>query len=404
MAGYTILPIKTQVRQNATHVHKYGASMESDRRLETIGILSSGIAHDFNNLLVTIIGNADLTLKRLPPDDPTRQYVTNIKTASMRASDLVGQLLVYSGSGTMIRTPVEMHRIAEETVALLIIAIPPQVTLDIRYGDRSPIVLVNETQLRRIVMNLITNAADAIGYREGIIRITTGISKEIPGSDIELQPNDKHEWGFLEVADNGPGISPEIREHLFDPFYTTKPSGKGLGLAIVHEHVRENGGIITIGESSDGGARFTVFFPITDKREEQCTTKQVRKEAIAVSGGVLVIDDERDVLETTAGMLEDAGCTVYTASSGTEGIKCFKKKRNCIGLVIIDLTMPGKDGFALAREIREIHATVPIVLSSGYNQSVISNDSPVVSVNAYLQKPYQMDYLLATVAEWMSKT
>lgn len=303
----------------------------------------------------------------------------------------------------MIKKPVELFRIVEETVALLGAMIPPQITLDIRYGNRSQVLLINETQLRRIIMNLITNAAEAIGDSEGTIRITTGSIEQIPETDTDCRVTTAYGWGFFEIADTGPGVSIENRTRLFDPFFTTKPSGKGLGLAIVQEHVRENEGVIAIGETSDGGARFTVYFPITDMCEEPHDSNDKKKPSGKVNGIVLVIDDEDEVLETTASMLEDAGCTVHTASSGVEGIQCFRDKSDIIGLVLIDLTMPGKDGFTLAREIQAINKAVPIVVSSGYNIPELTNTPPDVTISAYLQKPYQLEVLVDTVSGWIKR-
>ena len=370
--------------------------MNHMRSLESLGLHAGGIAHDFNNLLVTILGNADLALCKTTPDSPAWSHLNLIKTAANRASELTNQLLACSMNGDFLREAVDLNEIVREMTVLLSVSVPRQVSLTFSPSTEFTVVLANKTHLNQIVMNLITNAVDAIGSEEGVITMKTGVVETLPEC---LGYEDHRGYAYLEIGDTGCGIPPENLSRIFDPLFTTKSDGRGLGLAVVREHVMSNRGHITVAGEPGRGATFTVYFPKTSIP----SNLHVNCESVGnsnLSGTVLVIDDEPDVLETTAAMLQEAGCTVLTARSGEEGLTILARNRESVGLVILDMTMPLMNGEEAIREIRAIRSNLPIILISGYRREDVSGSS---ETEVYLQKPYRMNELTRAVAERIRK-
>ncbi|MFC1485914.1 ATP-binding protein, partial [Candidatus Latescibacterota bacterium] len=372
-----------------------GGLLSIRRSRETLGILTGGIAHDFNNLLVTIIGNVDLALRKLPPDTPVYRQLNLIRTASVRASGLAAQLLAYSGDGVITCEPVNMNAVVDETAALFSVSIPKRITLRLCLAEAPPVVLANEIQVRQILMNLITNAIDAIGNREGEITIRTGITGAPPNHPGDGEAGD---YAFFEVTDAGHGIAEEHAPRIFEPFFTTKPSGRGLGLAVVKEHVENCRGYITHSSEPGKGTIFTVYLPSTDlpvkvplKADESPSGEE------SLSGTVLVIDDEADVLETTGAMIREAGMEFFAAQSGKEGIRLFRDNSGNIDVVLLDMAMPSLDGGVVMNELRTIRKNLPIIVTSGYGIDDIANTFSCNEIGTYLKKPYQMDELMGAI-------
>ena len=238
--------------------------MQQAQKLESLGVLAGGIAHDFNNLLMVILGNADLALSKSSAESPVRGFISNIDTAAQRAADLANQMLAYSGKGRFLIEPINLSRLVEEMGHLLASVISKRAAVRYRLADDLPAVQADATQLRQVVMNLITNASDAIGDREGVISIATGVV-EIgpPGSAARASgpPLPPGTYAFLEVSDTGSGMDPATQALIFDPFYTTKQTGRGLGLASVLGIVRGHHGEIRVSSKPGQGTTFTVLLP-----------------------------------------------------------------------------------------------------------------------------------------------
>lgn len=363
--------------------------MVDAQRAESLGVLAGGLAHDFNNLLVAILGNADLALREMRIGAPGRVAIENIRTAALRAAELTDQLLAYSGRGGAGTARVEPAVLVDELLRIIAPSIPQNIWIKVdipsRLGMRG-----DPAQIRQVVLNLINNARDVLRARGGQIEIHA----ERVHLDGEPLPEDvltpqAGSYILLEVIDDGPGIDYETRRHIFEPFYTTKRSGHGLGLAAVLGIVRTHGGGIRL-FSSSSGTRVQVLWPTAPTAPMHVAAAAVPNEATAT---VLVIDDEDLVRDVVARMIEDLGYAAVTAADGKTGLELVE--RQPIHAVLVDLTMPHMSGAEVVAALRERRPGLPVVLCSGYDR----DGRGPVAADAYLPKPFRMDALERTLAK-----
>ena len=356
--------------------------IQQAQRLESLGVLAGGVAHDFNNLLVGVLGEASLALADLPSGSPGRKHVERIERAALRASELTSQMLAYSGRGRFIVLPVQLEELVEEVRELLGSVIPRTITVTLDFPRHLPMVAGDPSQLRQVVMNLLTNAADAIGQRDGRIRISAGTRTLIKGEAatthqpgvLGLAPG---EYAWLEVRDDGAGMDAETVGRIFDPFFTTKPAGRGLGLAAVQGIVRSHGGRILVASQPGGGTTFTLLFPCVrnvppPSRRVAHATEAVGDDAAPARMGtaglastldvttgkpvaphVLVVDDERLVRDVARVALRRSGHVVTEVPTGEEALATFNERPGMFDLVVLDLTLPGIQGRAVLQAMRE---------------------------------------------------
>ena len=372
-------------------------NLQHTQKLETLGILASGIAHDFNNLLVTILGNADLALLKLSSDSPLYHSIDNIKKASLRASGLTNQMLAYSGKGSFIVEPIDLNILVDEMAHLLKVSISKNITLKFSFAENLPTIEADTAQIRQVVMNLITNASEAIGENIGSITIKTGVinTEKEQVSDKNL---DRGKYVYIEISDTGCGIDEKTKAKIFDPFFTTKLTGRGLGLSVVHENVRGHKGSISITSEPYKGTVFTVYFPFSGKPLKVADEEVLPSDEILIAGGgILVIDDEQDVLEVVKTMLETIDFKVYTASSGREGIEFFRNNADNIDIILMDITMPNMNGEEAFRKIRKISADIPVIFSSGYSEHDVKQQFKEYYTADFIQKPYQIKTLTGKI-------
>ena len=374
------------------------ARIRHTQKLETLGLQAGGIAHDINNLLGTILGNADLALLKLFPKSPLFNHISNIKTTTLRTSALTGQMLAYSGRDRFIIKPVDINMLIEEMAGLLKVSISKNITLKFRFADNLPTVEADGVQIRQVIMNLITNASEAIGDKNsGIISIKTGIEKSGKDSCSLMG-----KYVFMEIADTGYGMDDKTREKIFDPFYTTKSTGRGLGLRIVREIVRGHKGTITVQSEPGKGTVFKIMFPASEKplKVKEQVEKSIGK-AYTAGGTILIIDDEEDVRDVTRTMLETINFKVHTASNGQDGIKFFRKNYRKIDVILIDMTMPDMRGEDVFKEMRTISSDVPVIISSGYSEHDVKRRFSKRDVATFIHKPYQMKTLIDKISTIM---
>jgi len=369
------------------------AQIQHAQKLESLGVLAGGIAHDFNNLLMVILGNADLALMELSPVSPATENVGEIKKASQRAAELCKQMLAYSGKGRFVIEPVDLSHVVEELSHMLEISISKKAILKYNFVEGLPAVEADITQIRQIIMNLITNASEAIGDKSGIISITTGAvdcdRAYLRGAYLDEELSEGC-YVTLEVADTGCGMDAETQAKLFDPFFTTKFTGRGLGLAAVLGIVRGHGGTVKVYSEVGRGTTFKVLLPacVDDARANRAAAEAAPAEPIV--GTVLLADDEETVRKVAKRMLERMGLTVLTAEDGREAVETYRQRRDEIDCVILDLTMPHMDGEEAFRELRRIQEDVCVVVSSGYNQQEVTQRFLGKGLAGFIQKPYQM--------------
>ncbi len=372
---------------------KLEAQMREVQKLESLGVLAGGIAHDFNNLLMAILGNADLALLSLSPASPARPHVEEITRASHRAADLCRQMLAYSGKGRFVVNRYDFSEIVREMTQILAVSVSKKASLRYSFAPDLPPVEADATQLRQIVMNLITNASEALGDASGVISVTTGVMDCDRAYLSESYLDDSLPDGryvYLEVADTGAGMDAATRQKIFDPFFTTKFTGRGLGLAAVLGIVRGHRGAIKVYSEPGRGTTFKVLLPAAAwTAEDRCRT--VAASAPPSPGGIiLLVDDDPSIRQVGAQMLQRLGFTVLIASHGREGVEVFRARQGDISCVILDLTMPEMGGEEAFRELRRIQRDVRVILSSGYNEQEVIQQFAGKGLAGFVQKPYTL--------------
>jgi nitrogen-specific signal transduction histidine kinase/CheY-like chemotaxis protein len=392
----------TQAKSENEERRAFEERLQHAQKLESLGVLAGGIAHDFNNLLMGILGNAGLALAELPAEAPARKRLEQIETASLRAAELTNQMLAYAGKGPFVVAPLDLSRLVGELAPLLRAASSKKAVISYDLSPRLSRVEGDATQLRQVVMNLITNASDAIAEESGVISIRTGVM--IPDEEYlaaasvsETKPG--LESVFLEVADTGSGMDEETKAKIFEPFFTTKFTGRGLGLAGVLGIVRGHQGAIRVDSEPGEGTTVRVLLPAVDVHADtEAEPATVSRPSEGV-GTVLVVDDEETVRQVARASLERSGFTVLTADDGRQGVEAFRARAADIDVVLLDLTMPTMSGKEAMSELRSIQPDVRILFSSGYSEeemrSRVSDSGPAV----FIQKPYRPAQLVEKIRE-----
>lgn len=366
------------------------------QKLESLGVLAGGIAHDFNNLLMTILGNAGLALMELPPEAPARASITQIELAVKHAADLTRQLLAYAGKGRFIIQKLNLNALIEEMMHLLQVSIPKTVALRYQLAPHLPPVEADAAQIRQVVMNLVINAAQAIGDKQGSISISTGVqfADQAYLSEAYLAPHlPEGQYVFLEVADTGSGMDADTRAKIFEPFFTTKATGRGLGLAAVLGIVRGHNGALGVYSAPGQGSTFKFLLPAAASPAYAETPRNQHAGAWHVTGTVLVVDDEATIRSVATRMLEKLGFKVLVAEDGAVGVDLFREHAPTIVCVLLDMTMPNLDGVATFRALRRIKRDVQVILMSGYNEQDVTSQFAGKGLAGFLSKPFTVEDL-----------
>ena len=382
-------------------------AMHRAQKMESLGILAGGIAHDFNNLLVAMLGQASLAQAHLTEHDRAYAHVSKVVQAAEQAAGLTRQLLAYSGGGHFTVQPVHLNNLIHESMELLKVALPKQIVLAFDLADGLPLIEADVGQLQQVLMNLLINAAEAIGDRAGRIDVQTAV-RHITEKDAIFwrytdQPLATGDYVSLRVEDDGEGMDLENIVKIFDPFFTTKFTGRGLGLAAVLGIVRSHQGGLSVSSQSESGTVFELLLPASTKTELTNSQPDVTEEETAVTGLVLVIDDERAVREAIADILELEGIGSLTAASGDEGLAQYQAHASEIDLVLLDLSMPGKSGRETFVALQELDPNVRIMLSSGYSEADATQGFATPPLVGFLQKPYRLDTFIQQLQKILQK-
>ena len=403
-AGLVIFNDITQRKRLDAEQRQLEWRMLEAQRTESMAVLAGGVAHDFNNLLVGMLGNADLAMLELPPGAPARARIEGIELAARRAAELARQMLAYSGKGRFVVGELDLHELARETSQLLGATITRKAALEYRFIERLPLVHGDATQIRQVLMNLMTNAAEAIQDAGSTITLETGVFHHSGGHledtwpAAELEPG---HYALVAVEDTGVGMDEATRRRIFDPFFTTKFTGRGLGLAAVLGIIKGHRGAIRVHSAPGRGSRFELLLPALmesltpDADEPSAADLPVQHGARTV----LIVDDEETVRTVSGAMLEQAGYQIITAASGQEAVDLITTGAEMIDVVLLDLSMPGMDGQACFELLRAIQPELQVVLSSGYNeQDVVERFAPS-TLAGFIQKPYRARELVAAIAK-----
>ncbi|MBL8999957.1 MAG: response regulator [Phycisphaerae bacterium] len=377
------------------------AQLRQAQKLESLGLMAGGIAHDFNNLLVGILGSAGLALSQVRPGDPVAATISNIEISARRAADLTRQLLAYAGKVRISRQPVSVARLIADVLPMLQSQAPVGVTFTADLSPGVPPVMADSTQLQQVLINLATNAREAVGRSGGEVRLRTGV---VELSRRDLADGYQHAEGlepgwyvFLEVTDTGKGMDEQTVSRIFDPFFTTKFTGRGLGLAVVLGIVRGHGGAIRVTSMVNAGSTFRVILPAMPAGTPSAVmTEPKPAPTLAASGRVLIVDDEAMVRDVTSRILARAGWESVMARDGTEALAILSAGAS-FDAVILDATMPGLSGFDVLRELRRDHPGLPVLLSSGYTLESLDGAGGL-SADGFLQKPFSPEVLARALA------
>jgi len=383
---------------------KLERQMQHVQKLESLGVLAGGIAHDFNNILMSVLGHATLALAALPQTSPVRKDIVEVERAARRAAELTKQMLAYSGKGRFVVHAVDLRAVVHDMTQMLELSISKKAVLRLNLAPSIPTVLADLTQLHQVVMNLVINASEAIGNRSGVIAVSVGTMScdraYLAGTYLDEQLPEG-DYVFLEVADNGCGMDKETLAKIFDPFFSTKFTGRGLGLAAVLGIIRGHRGAIRVYSEPGRGTTFTLLFPASEQRvereerEEREDARPTRTQHWANGGTVLLVDDEETVRAVGEKMLQALGLTVITAVDGRDAVELFRKHADEIAAVLLDLTMPHMDGEETLRELRRIRPMVRVLLSSGYNEHEVEQRFAGKGLAGFVQKPYALSDLTA---------
>ena len=379
--------------------------MQETQRLERLGVLAGGIAHDFNNILMTVLGNAALALRDLSPVSPARERLREIEKGARHAADLCRQLLGYSGRGRFVIEPIDLSELVEEMAHMLDVSISKKAVLKYGLSEGLPAVEADATQMRQIVMNLVTNASDAIGERSGVISIATGAmqgDRDYLSGTYLAEDLPEGIYVYMEVSDTGCGMNDAIRDRLFEPYFTTKSTGRGLGLAAVLGIVRGHRGAIKVYSEEGKGTTFKALLPAS---EVPALARQegAEPEEWTGSGTVLVVDDEETVRAVTGQMIERAGFDVIAVQGGQEALEVYRERGDEIACVVLDLTMPHMSGEECFRELRRINKDVRVVLTSGYTEQDVTERFAGKGLAGFIQKPYALDQMRDKLRECLSE-
>jgi len=378
------------VLSDITELKRAEQRLREAQKLESLGLLAGGVAHDFNNLLVGVIGNASLAEEMLPPDHPAGELLTGVLKAGEQAAHLTRQMLAYSGKGKFLVEALDLSALIPDMSVLVRPSIPKKIALHLDLGDDLLPIQADRGQVQQVFMNLVLNAAEAIGSHEGRITVKTGVenvdalyARQRPEA-AGIQPG---KYVCLEVSDNGCGMDEATRARIFDPFFTTKFTGRGLGLAAVAGIVRGHKGAIVVSSAPGQGSCFAVLFPAAARAAEE-PALAVHEPALQGAGVILVVDDEQVVLRMAKRALERQGYTVLLAESGRAAIDAFRRHPGDIALVLLDLSMPNMSGEELLPELRQLRPKVKVVVSSGYSESETMVLFKGQRVSGFIQKPY----------------
>jgi len=380
-------------------------------KLESLGLMAGGIAHDFNNLLTVILGNADLLLQELPQDSPLRNRLGEIEKGARTAADLCAQLLAYAGKSPMNFQVLQLNHLVRDITGLMELSIRRRAALALELAPSLPPMRGDSARLRQVILNLLTNAAEAINHRDGRITLRTS-TREIEEAELSKwrMASEAHAGRFiiLEVTDNGCGMDEATLAKIFDPFFTTKFTGRGLGLGAVLGIMRAHQGLIDVWSRPGSGTRFILAFPVAEgvevpqdenETEPADHDKPARDLDSMTRGTVLVVDDEEGPRLICERMLARHGFSVVTAENGLEGLERFREDPGKYTLAILDYTMPGMNGEELLREMRAVRPDLPAIFFSGYSDRFITGLPDFDPPALFLQKPFRAAQLVDKVLE-----
>ncbi len=375
--------------------------------VQSLGVLAGGVAHDFNNLLTGVLGHADLAMLRLGRATPEemRHSLCEIRDFAREAAALAKQMLAYAGKGTLATEVLSVGDVADEALRLVHSTVAARATLSLAISVALPSVRGDRTQLRQVIVNLLINAVESLGERRGTLHLTIDSQHLAPDQLGGFWKPERPQAGkhlVLTVSDNGQGISEETLARIFEPYFSTKVVGRGMGLAATLGIIRAHRGSIGVESTQGVGSTFRVLLPLASEPASVPFSIVASQKPARGRGVILLIDDERAVRSTASLILEELGYQALVASTGREGLERLAFASARVRLVLLDLTMPEMDGRDTLLEMRRAGHAVPVLLISGYHHGEVAPLLREPGVVGFLQKPLQLDQLARSVREVLS--
>jgi signal transduction histidine kinase/CheY-like chemotaxis protein len=382
--------VRLQIATDITNLKKMEEDLHQARKMEAVGILAGGIAHEFNNVLGIIIGNAEMALNDVEKWHPLNQNLSEIKSASLRARDVVKQLLNFSRKVDTYREPIDMRVIVKEALKLLKPSIPSNIEIQDIFPTELDAVVADSTQIHQLLINLCNNASQAMSNEGGTLKIELNnvtLDYEKASKLRDLKPG---AYVRLSVSDTGGGIPRKFLDKIFDPYFTTKDVGKGtgMGLAVVHGIVRTHDGAIRADSHLGKGTVFDIYFPSSSEEVSQ----ETKRDAKVPTGKekIIFVDDEISIVKLYSNMLERLGYSVISETDPLRVVEHFQSNPLEYDLVISDMTMPNLTGDRLAEELIEIRPDIPIIVCTGFSEKMSPERAQEIGIKEVLMKPIQM--------------
>ena len=389
--------------QDITDSKRAQEEASAHQKLESVGTLASGIAHDFNNLLGGVLAQADLAIVELAAGSNPEEALKAIRNAAIRGSEVVRELMIYAGKDTEIRGSVDVSKIVTEMLELLRVSVSKHATLVTHLGQGLPAVNTNAAQIRQIVMNLVVNASEALGERDGIIRVTT---RCVPvGKDSSAAKANGvafEDYLQLEVSDTGSGMSAETQARVFDPFFTTKSAGHGLGLAVVNGIVRSLHGKIHLASEPGKGTTFQILLPCDGTAIPAPSSPAKEAVPSSDSATVLVVEDEEILRQAAAKGLRKRGFEVLEAASGSAAMEVLRASGSQIDVILLDMTFPGNSIHEVVGEYAKARPDSRVVLTSAYSEEMARATMSAPQIRAFIRKPFRLADLVKTLRDTLS--
>lgn len=381
---------------------KLEAQLQHVQRLESLGVMAGGIAHDYNNMLSTIIGNTEIAILDSPDGSPVIPYLEQIQSAAHRSSELTRQLLNYAGGGKFVVAPVSINSTIKETLELVKASLSKKAELKLDLMAELPEIIGDSAQIRQVIMNLVINASDALKNESGTVSIATNVQKIDPDCFWLYQPEQLKDYAdksyvTLTVTDTGCGIEERLLGKIFEPFFSTKDSGRGLGLAAVIGIVKSHKGGLSVKSEFGKGTEFIVQLPVRELESDSQAVADKLRSSLESSGtgNIIVADDEETLLLVLNRILNKAGYKVLSAKNGLEAWELYQKHGIEIDLLILDTNMPELSGPEVLKKVKDADSAVPVILMSGYAQ--LSDEESMVQPDAFIQKPFTRQTILEVI-------
>ncbi len=383
----------TERRQAEEARAELEAQVLHSQKLESLGLLAGGIAHDFNNLLMGIIGNAELVHQDLPRHSETRERIEVVIKTARRCAELANHMLAYSGKGSLTQEPIDLRLLLADMPDLLRTSMADNTVFEVDLAEGLPSVEADASQIHQVVMNLVINAAEAVGDERGVVSLALAAGQcdgdcACRGAFPEGVDWPSRRSVVLTVSDTGCGMDGETQKRLFDPFFTTKFTGRGLGLAAVYGILRGHKAGIVVTSEPGAGSTISVHFPAVEA--EPVAAADPVTIAATPTGTILVVDDERLVRDVVAAALKQQGFEVLLAVDGVEGVEMFREQTEPIACVILDVKMPRMGGEEALVELRKIRPDVLVLLTSGYPEEDAAERFVGSDLAGFIQKPFSI--------------